>query len=119
MAQTITLTTRAFRSGTITTAGRNIQAGTVGSVMLRFDIAEPDLSDPAKTASLQVQRRTGPPAAWLDWAGMTWQDGPATKPGANRQPSIGGDAAELAGWQVRLIATLDQPITAGLVLELP
>lgn len=119
IATIITITTRAVRSGTITTAARNIPAGMVGNIWLRFDIAEPDLSDPAKSATLRIQRRLNASSAYADWAAMSWQGGPETKPGANRQPSIGGPAEELAGQQARMIAVLTQSITTGLIIELP
>lgn len=119
MATIITVSARQVRSGTVTTGARNIPAGSTGSIMLRFDIAEPDLSDPAKTATLTIQRRANAQAPWLAWVAMSWQGGPATKPGGQRQPAVGGNVAEVAGQQVRLIAALSQSLNTGLVIELP
>lgn len=114
----ITLATRTVRSGTITTPSRAINANATGQIGLQFDIAEPDLSDPTKTATLTTQRSTDGGNTWQTWSAMTWQGGPPTAP-KNRQPGLFGEAAEVRGQRVRAVVVLGASITTGVVIVLP
>ena len=115
----ITLATRSVRSGTITTPNRLVNANSVGPIGVQFDIAEPDLSNPAKTATLTIQRSTDGGATWETWAAVTWQGGPETLPGKNRQPGVFGEASEIRGQRVRARVVLDASLTTGVTLITP
>lgn len=115
---TITLATRSVRAGSFS-AARNIAANVSGVYNIALDVAEPDLSDPAKTASIVVERSPDGGATWQFVRAITWQGGPPTRPGASRQPACGGAAAEIAGFRARGTVTLGASTNTGLIIVLP